>query len=115
MAVLVSLSVLAGYSFSVGATFFFKAEVFYEALGMLLVFILAGHWLEMRAQSGASKAVKALLNLAPPKATVIRNGQPVEVPTAEVLMNDDLLRMKARLIQRSEDEKANVPIGRLAR
>lgn len=91
MAVLVSLSVLAGYSFSVGATFFFKAEVFYEALAMLLVFILIGHWLEMRARSGASKAVKALLSLAPPKAMVIRNGQPVEVPTSEVLMNDIVL------------------------
>lgn len=91
MAVLVSLSVLAGYSFSVGATFFFKADVFYEALAMLLVFILTGHWLEMRARSGASKAVKALLNLAPPLATVIRNGQPVELPTAEVLMNDIVL------------------------
>jgi Cu2+-exporting ATPase len=91
MAVLVSLSVLAGYSFSVGATFFFKAEVFYEALAMLLVFILIGHWLEMRARSGASKAVKALLSLAPPKATVIRNGQSVEVPTSEVLMNDVVL------------------------
>ena len=88
MAVLVSLSVLAGYAFSVGATFFFKAEVFYEALAMLLVFILTGHWLEMRARSGASNAVKALLNLTPPKATVIRNGQPVDVPTSEVLMND---------------------------
>jgi len=91
MAVLVSLSVLAGYSFSVGATFFFKAEVFYEALAMLLVFILIGHWLEMRARSGASKAVKALLSLAPPKATLIRNGQPIEVPTSEVLTNDVVL------------------------
>ena len=88
MAVLVSLSVLAGYSFSVGATFFFKAQTFYEALGMLLVFILTGHWLEMRARSGASNAVKALLNLTPPKATVIRDGKPVEVPTSEVVTND---------------------------
>ena len=91
MAVLVSLSVLAGYAFSVGATFFFKAEVFYEALAMLLVFILIGHWLEMRARAGASQAIKALLNLAPPKATVIRNGQPVDVPTSEVLLNDIVL------------------------
>lgn len=91
MAVLVSLSVLAGYTFSVGATFFFKAEVFYEALAMLLVFILIGHWLEMGARAGASQAVKALLNLAPPKATVIRNGQPVEVPTSDVLINDIVL------------------------
>ena len=88
MAVLVSLSVLAGYLFSVGATFFFTAEVFYEAVAVLLVFILLGHWLEMRARAGASKAVQALLSLAPPKATVIRNGQPVEVPTSEVVMGD---------------------------
>src|ERR1035437_1584153 len=88
MAVLVSLSVLAGYTFSIGATFFFKAQVFYEALGMLLVFILTGHWLEMRARSGASNAVKALLNLTPPKATVIRDGKSVEVPTSEVVTND---------------------------
>jgi Cu2+-exporting ATPase len=91
MAVLVSLSVLAGYSFSVGATFFFKAQTFYEAVAMLLVFILTGHWLEMRARAGASKAVTALLNLAPPKATVIRNGQPVEVSTSEVLINEVVL------------------------
>ncbi|MEO7648561.1 MAG: heavy metal translocating P-type ATPase [Gemmatimonadaceae bacterium] len=88
MAVLVSLSVLAGYLFSVGATFFFTAEVFYEAVAVLLVFILLGHWLEMRARAGASKAVQALLNLAPPKATVIRDGQPVEVPTSEVVVAD---------------------------
>ncbi|MDZ4745744.1 MAG: heavy metal translocating P-type ATPase [bacterium] len=88
MAVLVSLSVGAGYLFSAGATFFFKADVFYEAIAMLLVFILLGHWLEMRARAGASKAVQALLSLAPPKATVIRNGQPIEVPTSEVVMDD---------------------------
>ena len=35
--------------------------------------ILLGHWLEMRARAGASKAVQALLSLAPPKATVIRS------------------------------------------
>ena len=91
MAVLVSLSVLAGYAFSVGATFFFKADVFYEAIAMLLVFILTGHWLEMRARSGASKAISALLSLAPAKATVVRNGQAVEVPTAEVVMGDVIL------------------------
>ena len=61
------------------------------AATVLLVFILIGHWLEMRARSGASKAVTALLNLTPPKATVMRNGQPVEVPTSEVVMNDVVL------------------------
>src|SRR3972149_4813885 len=79
MAVLVTLSVLAGYLFSVAATFIFQGEVFYEAAILLLTFVLFGHWMEMRARSGASQAIQALMNLAPPRATVIRNGEPVEV------------------------------------
>ena len=88
MAVLVSLSVLVGYLFSVGATFFFKSEVFYEAASLLLVFVLFGHLMEMRARAGTSQAISTLMNLAPPKATIIRNGQEVEIPTSEVLVDD---------------------------
>ncbi len=91
MAVLVTLSVLAGYIFSVAATFFFVGEVFYEAAVLLLAFVLFGHWMEMRARAGASQAIQALMNLAPPKALVIRNGQPVEIPTADVLLGDTVL------------------------
>lgn len=91
MAVLISLSVLAGYLFSIGATFFFDSEVFYEASVLLLVFVLLGHWLEMRARAGASQAIQALLNLAPPKATVLRDGQELEIPTADVQLNDVVL------------------------
>ena len=91
MAVLVSLSVLAGYLFSVAATFLFEGEVFYEAATVLLAFVLFGHWMEMRARAGASQAIQALMNLAPPKATVLRDGQPVEIPTSEVLVDDIVL------------------------
>lgn len=91
MAVLVALSVLAGYLFSIAATFLFESEVFYEASVLLLVFVLLGHWLEMRARAGASQAIQALLNLTPPKATVIRDGKELEVPTADVLLGDIIL------------------------
>jgi Cu2+-exporting ATPase len=91
MSVLVAVSVGAGYLFSVAATFLFKGEVFYEAAVVLLAFILFGHWMEMRARAGASSAIRALLDLAPPKATVIRDGQPVEVPTSEVIVGDVVL------------------------
>ena len=54
MAALIVLSVGTGYLFSVGATFVFKGDgQFYEAVAVLLVFILLGHWLEMRARAGA--------------------------------------------------------------
>ena len=88
MAVLVVLSVGTGYVFSVGATFFFGGAQFYEAVAVLLVFILLGHWLEMRARAGASEAIRSLLDLAPPMATVRRDGREVEVPTAGVVEGD---------------------------
>ena len=91
MSVLVALSVGSGYAFSVAATFLFRGEVFYEASVVLLAFVLFGHWLEMRARAGASDAIRALLDLAPPKATVIRGSEQVEVPTAEVVPDDIVL------------------------
>mgnify|MGYP003647538781 CR=1 FL=1 len=88
MAVLVVLSVGTGYLFSLGATFFFDGVQFFEAVAVLLVFILLGHWLEMRARAGASDAIRSLMDLAPPKATVLRDGQEREIPTAEVAKDD---------------------------
>ena len=88
MATLVVLSVGTGYLFSVGATFFFAGEVFYEASAVLLVFILLGHWLEMRARAGASDAIRTLMDLAPPAATVVRDGREHDVPTADVRVGD---------------------------
>ena len=89
MAALIVLSVGTGYLFSVGSTFFFDGGgQFFEAVAVLLVFILLGHWLEMRARAGASSAIKALMNLTPAKAFVLRKGTEVEVATAEVVVGD---------------------------
>jgi P-type Cu2+ transporter len=91
MMVLVAVAVGTAWIYSVAVTFFVEGEVFYESAGMLATFVLLGHWFEMRARGGANDAVRALLDLAPPKATVVRDGQPVEVPTAEVQVRDLLL------------------------
>ncbi len=91
MAVLVVLSVGAGYLFSVGSTFLYGGQQFYEASAILLVFILLGHWLEMRARAGASEAIRALMDLAPPKANVLRDGKELEVPTAEIIAGDTVV------------------------
>jgi Cu2+-exporting ATPase len=89
MAALIVLSVGTGYLFSVGSTFFFEGGgQFFEAASVLLVFILLGHWLEMRARAGASSAIKALMDLTPAMANVIRNGAEREVPTADVLAGE---------------------------
>ncbi len=88
MAVLVSISVLAGYLFSVAATFLFEGEVFYEAAAMLVTFVLLGHWIEMRARSGTGQAIQKLLTLAPAMARVERDGREMEIPTSEVKVDD---------------------------
>lgn len=91
MAVLVLLSVGAGYFFSIGATFVWGGAQFYEASAVLLVFILLGHWLEMRARAGASDAIRRLMDLAPPMAVVMRDRSEREIPTAEVVVGDEIL------------------------
>ena len=88
MAVLVLLSVGTGYGFSIASTFFLEGPNFFEASAVLLTFILLGHWLEMRARAGASDAMKALLKLSPPRAVVRRNGQDLELSTADVKVGD---------------------------
>ncbi|MGH9013295.1 MAG: heavy metal translocating P-type ATPase, partial [Acidimicrobiia bacterium] len=91
MMVLVAVAIGAGWLYSVAVTLTGGGEVFYEAAAVLAAFVLLGHWFEMRARGGANDAIRTLLDLAPPMAVVLRDGQPVEVPTAEVAAGDLLL------------------------
>jgi Cu2+-exporting ATPase len=91
MMVLVTVAVGAGWGYSVVVTLTGGGEVFYEAAAVLAAFVLLGHWLEMRARGGANDAIRTLLDLAPPKALVLRDGEPVEVNSAEVAVGDLLL------------------------
>jgi P-type Cu2+ transporter len=91
MMVLVAVAIGTGWLYSVAATFWIGGDVFYEASAFLAAFVLLGHWFEMRARGGANDAIRALLDLAPPKAVVIRDGRELELPTAEVGVGDLLL------------------------
>jgi Cu2+-exporting ATPase len=91
MMVLVATAIGAGWLYSLVVTLTGGGDTFYEAASVLAAFVLLGHWFEMRARGGANDAIRTLLDLAPPKATVIRNGVPVEVTTAEVVAGDLLL------------------------
>ncbi|WP_148575383.1 heavy metal translocating P-type ATPase [Nocardioides caldifontis] len=91
MMVLVAVAIAAGWLYSVGITLTGGGEVFYEAATMLTAFVLLGHWFEMRARGGANDAIRTLLDLAPPKALVLRDGEPFEVPTSDVTVGDLLL------------------------
>ena len=90
MSVLITTGVLAAYLSSVYLTVIGNAAGYYEAASMLVTFVLFGHWMEMRSRRGTSDALRALFNLVPPTARVLRGGQEREVPTAEVVVGDQL-------------------------
>ncbi|MCF6093966.1 copper-translocating P-type ATPase [Microaerobacter geothermalis] len=91
MSVLISTAVLASYLYSVGATFIYAGEVYFEASLMLLTFVLLGHWMEAITRSKTTKAVKALLDLTPPTARIKVEEEWREVKLEEVQVGDILM------------------------
>jgi Cu2+-exporting ATPase len=91
MNVLVSIALLAGYLYSLGATFLFTAQDFYWEISTLASFILFGHWMEMKAERSAAGALKELVKLIPPTANLLKDGKVMEVPTAELKVGNIIL------------------------
>jgi Cu2+-exporting ATPase len=90
MSVLIATGVLAAYLFSVLITLL-GGETFYEAAAMLVTFVLFGHWMEMRSRRGTNDALRALFDLVPPQATVIRDGEEMTIPSSEVRLDDTVV------------------------
>jgi P-type Cu+ transporter len=68
-----------------------QAIYFMESTG-LLALISLGHWLETRARDSAGHAIRELMELSPPTALRLDDGQtPVEVPLAEIHRGDRIL------------------------
>ena len=89
MAVLIATGVLAAYLFSVLLTLVRPgSETFYEAAALLVTFVLFGHWMEMKSRRGTSDALRALFDLVPPKANVIRKDKEISISSAEIVHND---------------------------
>lgn len=90
MSVLIATGVLAAYLSSVYLTIIGYPTAYFEAAAMLVTFVLFGHWMEMKSRRGTSDALRALFDLVPPTARVIRDGREQELPTSEVVVGDVL-------------------------
>jgi len=89
MATLIATGVLAAYLFSVLITVIRpESETFYEAAALLVTFVLFGHWMEMKSRRGTSDALRALFDLVPPKANVIRGGREMSIPSRDIVHDD---------------------------
>jgi Cu+-exporting ATPase len=69
-----------------------KVPIYFEAAAVIIVLVLLGQVLELRARSRTGSAIKALLNLAPPSARMATSGGDHEVPLDQVKVGD-LLRV----------------------
>jgi Cu2+-exporting ATPase len=92
MMVLVSIAVGTGYLFSVATTFIITdVGDFYWEISTLVVFLLFGHWMEMRMTRRATGALQELVKLIPPTANLVKEDEVLEVKTSEVNVGDVLL------------------------
>jgi len=64
------------------------ADVYYESAAVILTMVLLGRLLEARARGQTSAAIRKLLQLQPPTARVLRQGQAVQVPVALLVVGD---------------------------
>jgi len=90
MMTLIGIAISAAYLWSVYAVFAGAEALFWE-LTTLITIMLLGHWLEMRAVSGAQSALKELSKLLPDVAEVIRDGKTEKIPLSELKEGDTVL------------------------
>lgn len=64
---------------------------YFETCAMLITFVLLGKILETRAKGATSQAIESLMNLTPPTACVVRAGQELTIPLAQVVAGDSVL------------------------
>ena len=69
----------------------FMMDLYFESAAMILTLITLGKTLEARAKGKTSDAITKLMNLAPKVATVVRDGQEIQIPVDDVVLGDVLI------------------------
>lgn len=91
MMTLVALAITVAYVYSVAVVFGLPGMDFFWELATLIVIMLLGHWLEMRSQMAASKALQSLVALLPNDVTVEHNGSPVKIKLGQLKNGDTVI------------------------
>ena len=99
MNTLIAVGTGAAYAYSVVATLApglfvsrgLAPDLYYEAVVLIIAFILIGNWLEARAKGRTSAALRRLVSLQPPTARVERDGVEMEIPVEQVRRGDEFI------------------------
>ena len=99
MDVLVAMGTMAAYLYGLvvlaGILFGFSDVVgkdsYFETAAVILTLITLGKLLEARAKGRTSEAIKKLMGLTPKTATLLRDGEEIEVPIDQLVIGDKVV------------------------
>ncbi|MDV2582964.1 heavy metal translocating P-type ATPase [Alkalibacillus haloalkaliphilus] len=97
MDVLVALGTTAAFMYSFVQSVLWQmgavhhAELYYEASAIIITLVVLGKYLEAVAKGRTTVAITQLLNLQAKEATVLKNGEEVQVPVEEVQVGDHIV------------------------
>jgi P-type Cu2+ transporter len=99
MDTLVALSTGIAFLFSVFNTLYpefwtsrgLEAHVYFEAAVVIIAFISLGKWLEEKAKSNTSSALKKLMGLQPKSVKILRDGLEIDIPIDQVAVHNTIL------------------------
>jgi Cu+-exporting ATPase len=96
MNTLIALGTSVAFFYSVFITFFgelftLATGTYFDTSAMIIALILFGRLLEARAKGQTSEAIRALIGLHPRTAKVVRDGNEVDIPIADVVVDDVVL------------------------
>jgi Cu2+-exporting ATPase len=91
MMTLIALALIVAFAFSVAVSFGFPGMPLWWELATLVTIMLLGHWIEMRAISQASGALRALAKLLPDTAVRLEGERQVDVPVTALSPGDIVL------------------------
>ncbi|MCU4743688.1 heavy metal translocating P-type ATPase [Natronoglomus mannanivorans] len=92
MDTLVAMGTSAGYVYSTAVLGGLIASegLYFEAVAFILWFITLGNWLEVRSKARAGNALRELLEMEADDATVVRDGEELQIPLEDVTVGDVL-------------------------
>src|SRR5690606_35950023 len=93
MMTLVALAITVAFVYSVAVVFGLPGMDFFWELATLIDIMLLGHWLEMRSEMAASKALQSLVALLPATVHVEQDGEMTDIPLKD-LQNNDIVLIK---------------------
>ena len=92
MMTLVAVAITTAYVYSSAVVFGLNGTTFFWELATLVDIMLLGHWIEMKSEMGASKALEELAKLMPSDAhKLMPDGSVKDVPLGELVVDDKVL------------------------